>query len=208
MTVGKSFWRLSTVLGLVSTIAIGGITGTTAAKAAVGTHTYAGTAVVTVDSYQYCGLAATRTFTGTQRYVFPATLIIADPPGGDRNPFNLDLASNQQGGDGEFGISSVFPGIGFTFDYWSLSYNRSNGRIGGVLTDPQTAAAAALNLLFVTTPLIPCENQGVIPSALAIARGATIAGTVTNARADLTVTGATTEGLHVFRIATSLAASS
>jgi hypothetical protein len=196
--------RFFSIFLLTAVLVAGGLLGAGGASAAIGQVTYTGTATVTVDFYDYCGANASLAFVRTQQYSYPTTLVVADPPNGDSNPISISLASDQQGGDGQFGVTSVLPTAGLTLGYWSLAYNSDTGAISGTLTNTHEAEAAATNLLFSTTPLIPCRDLGSIPNAFSMAEGSTLSGTISTGGAALTVTGRSSDALRAFRVDVSL----
>ncbi|MFE4173555.1 hypothetical protein ACFRR7_16120 [Streptomyces sp. NPDC056909] len=158
---------------------------------------WSGTATVSVD-FADPGCAAE-----SRSYELPATLLIGDPVGGEQNGFNLSWASDSQMAEGAFGVSSALDGTD-TLDgepvaitYWSLSDDGS-GDISGSLTDPGAAEGAALNLLFVPKPILPCSQY--MAFAYGMSTDTTLEGTVTEDSASLTLSGTTIDGTRSFRV--------
>jgi hypothetical protein len=169
------------------------------ASAAIGVLRYAGTAIVGVDYYDLCGTGATRRYIGTRRYQQAVAMIVTDRGVGDPNPYRFSLATTLQGtGEGQFGLNSALTTAQYRLVYWSLS-QAANGQLAGTLVNSHRQEAAAANLLFSNTPLIPCRDLGGLVNALAISENARLAGNLTTAAATLVITGATVDTLRVFR---------
>jgi len=193
------FRRVRALLAIAALAASTLIISTPPANAAIGVLRYAGTSTVAVDYYDFCGAGATRRYIGTRRYQQAVTMIVTDRAAGDPNPYRFSLATNLQGtGEGQFGVNSALITPQYRLVYWTFT-TAPNGRLTGTLVNSHRQEAAAVNLLYTNTPLIPCRDLGGFVNALAIAENARLAGTLTTAAATLTITGATTDSQRIFR---------
>ncbi|MGW0882524.1 hypothetical protein [Streptomyces sp. NPDC002671] len=158
---------------------------------------WTGTAHVSVD-FADPGCAA-----DARSYDLPATLIIDDPVGTERNAFHLSWASDSQTAEGAFGVTSALSGTdttdgrGVEIEYWSLS-DDGHGSFSGRLTDSAAAQGASLNLLFVPKPLFQCSGYTNFPYGMAV--GTTLRGTVTDSSASLVLNGNSPDGTRSFRV--------
>ncbi|MDL2081754.1 hypothetical protein QNN03_35550 [Streptomyces sp. GXMU-J15] len=178
---------------------------------------YSGTASVTVGVYDYCTTDGSRRFAQSETYSLDATLDLGEPRGGggetEANPFSLLLAVGQPSEAGALSFWSSAVGTGSAQDlagnprdpdllltYWELEW--SDGQLSGVLTDPHTEEAVALNLLNWPSPLVACRPEfGDMPGGFphAVAEGTTLDGTVDADSASLTAQGSTGDGQLEFR---------
>ncbi|WP_306193097.1 hypothetical protein [Streptomyces sp. MK5] len=161
------------MLALSASLASGGLIGQAAAADAAANSqktVYAGTAEVTIGYYDYCDLSTTqRRHYDTRTASMPVTLVITPPQqdtGGvsDPNPFTFQLATDQQGGEGTFGLQSAFYGTmqeGSGRDvllvYWTIQQNTDTGEVTAELTDSHRAEGAAFNLIFSQGNGQPCD---------------------------------------------------
>jgi hypothetical protein len=171
-----------------------------------------GTLSTVVQEASQCGAPR-----APERHQMPAVLTVAPPQsaapaqpgfpaaaGADDNPLRLHLGQLSTADNirpGSVFLNSVLR-FGATsppliLKYWDLAVD--GARITGTLVDDQRGQAAAANLLAAQSELVPCRpNLGVFPNQYGIARGATLAGTLTPTSADLTVRGQTIDGTRAF----------
>ena len=191
--------RLRALLAIAAMAASTLIISPSSAGAAIGVLRYAGTATVAIDYYDLCGPGASRRYIGTRRYQQAIAMIVTDRAAGDPNPYRLSLATTRQGtGEGQFGLNSALVTPQYRLVYWTLSA-AANGQLTGTLANSHRQEAAAANLLYSNTPLIPCRDLGGYVNALAIGENARLAGNLTTATATLIIAGATVDSLRVFR---------
>ena len=75
----------------------------------------------------------------------------------------------------------------------------SGNAISGTLVQDHRQESAAYNLLAAPQQLVPCQDQyGYYPNQFAIAQGATLSGTITDAAVQLRIVGNVVEGTRPF----------
>lgn len=175
---------------------------------------YSGTASVTVTTFEYCGPNFSRVPSGRATYSVPARLLIGKRRAVGRvaepNPFSFSLAAGNQAAAGGVSLwSSAISTVSshdvagnyrdprLLLSYWRSSYRGST--LTGTLINTHSAEALALNLYTEPRPTIPCRTgYGMLQIPTPVRVGSTIRGTLTSARADVTVAGGTTTGLVEF----------
>ncbi|MBI5106673.1 MAG: hypothetical protein HZB46_17110 [Solirubrobacterales bacterium] len=149
---------------------------------------YQGTLDLDVHYFTICGQDL-----GTLESKYPAKLSLAPPSGRETNPFNLVLdrgtGTGTGGHDGVELLSAMrITNTGGVLQYWDLRLDGTS--LSGELVDEHRAEASAANLLYSPKDLIECQLQfGMLPFAWAIKKGTTLAGTVTETSAQVTITG-------------------
>lgn len=186
-------------LALAAVLSAVVVPATTGGSARAATAALGGSAVLTVTTYDYCGPGAQRRAAGQATYQLPAQIDVAAPRAGENNPFSFFLAAGAAGGAGSLEVHSsavvAAPSGSLLLTYWQLSTDGTN--VSGVLIDPHIAEAAAANLFNEQRPLIPCRPElGQLPPWPGpLAAGTRLRGWIANGHADLTLAGATTDGL-------------
>lgn len=198
------------LIALGSLIVLALVTGSAGPAAATGSSTgtiVRGQARVTLESHDYCGAGGSRRLAGRTTYRVPAEFRTGPRKafGGlvERNPFNWTLHVGSIGATGSFqlGSAAVAKPPGVLLNYWSSTYNRSNGRFGGRMVASHADKGTAYNTFFGQQNLIPCRpGLGTIPMVYALRPGSRISGVVTRGGARLTLTGSTGEGSYAFRV--------
>jgi len=184
---------LGDTAAIAARTAVGG-TAAIAARTALG-----GTAAMTVTTFDYCGGGAQRRLTGRFTYRLPAQLEIAAPGPGDRNPYSFFLAAGPVGVVGSIALYSAAvvaaPSGRLLLTYWRLSTDGRN--VSGVLTDTHLAEGAPVNAFTEQQLLVPCRPElGQLPPWPGpLATGTQMRGSVANGHANLSVAGATTDGM-------------
>ncbi|HEV2813216.1 MAG TPA: hypothetical protein VGW10_08200 [Solirubrobacteraceae bacterium] len=176
------------------------------------TFVYDGTLTTAVRHFSPCGGTPVDT-----RTRMAATLVVGAPvsdaplepyfppaAGADGNPIRLQLG--QAGVQGNLAHGSLFLRSAQRFGatspplvlkYWQLAL--AGAHLTGTLVDDHTEEAAGHNLLGADVELVAClPHFGVIPWQHAIAEGARLGGTLTPARVDFVVQGATVDRARQF----------
>jgi hypothetical protein len=189
------------------TSAIGPIQGSLLAEqhatsSRAGETVYRGTLRIAVGYYGYdCKLRDTMLHRqGARTYRMPVRVIL-NPPASvgsvrEGNPFNLVVSADP---GNEAGITLVSATVSADprdgrrtlFAYWKIT--RRGSRLDGRLTQSWRQAGLALNLFPTDRLIVPCRpDLGVLPRSFqTIAEGATLTGSLTDHRVDLTVKGQT-----------------
>jgi hypothetical protein len=166
-----------------------------------GEDVYQGTLSISVDYYGYdCQLRDLDLHPlGNRVYEMPVQVVrgpAAEAEGiRESSPYNLVVSANP---GNEAGITTVsatvatdFNGNPVLFEYWKMDVEGSN--VQGELVNSWRQAGLAANVFPTDRLVVPCQpEQGIIPKSIqTIEEGARIEGSISDQRAELTITGQT-----------------
>ena len=162
--------------------------------------TYQGTLSIDVDYYGYCQVGdGELRLEGSRTYEMPVEVIRGAPAeaGGLResSPYNLIVGASPTYEAGITTVSATVAtapdGSPVLFEYWRMNVQGSS--VQGELVNSWRQAGVVLNLFPTDRLLVPCRPElGIIPKSIqSIEEGARMQGSITDERADLTITGQT-----------------
>lgn len=168
-----------------------------------GEDVYDGTLTIDVDYYGYdCQLRDTELhLEGSRRYEMPVQVIRGTPAEAEgireSSPYNLLVGASP---GNEAGITTLSATVATTpsgepvlFEYWRMSVQGS--AVQGELVNSWRQAGVVANLFPTDRLIVPCRPElGIIPRSIQpIEEGARIDGSITDDRAELEITGQTTD---------------
>jgi hypothetical protein len=180
--------------------------------AAQADRTYAGTMATTIDYYDAC-----RNYLGRTTTQVPVGVVVGPPlrptaespdlppaVGTENNPVHLfigepTVADQIKTGSISFASAERFDGTSpnLILQYWQLAL--SGAALSGTLVQDHREESAAYNLLAAPQELVGCQSQyGFYPNQFAIAEGAKLTGTVTDAAVQLQIVGNVVDGSRPF----------
>jgi len=162
---------------------------------------YTGTATITIDYYDI-DMLGNLTLLFTRNYS-QDVMVLTGPLKNvgsvvEDNPFNLNISTDSQGSDGNFGITSALvisdTNIGdVLLQYWTFECNNAN--ITGSLTDNHIAESSALNLFWAWDEIVTGVS-GTFPFWMD--ENSSIQGTINNNAARLTLKSTSTDTTRQF----------